>query len=119
MKDEFHVRDALSNFELMKDARLQENIDGIKQALAEGKIDYAANVLLKNLYAKHKELTLLDLLAVMPQEGFDEPRKLIREKYYRAAAGQINRLIHSGLGLWKPNEKEKVIMQNFWDWYCG
>ena len=119
MKDASYVRNVLNCFEPLKDDRLQEDIDGIKKALADGKIDYAAKVLVEKLYAKDKSLTLTDLLTALPLEGFDEPRRLIEEGLYRAAAYEISRLIESGLGLWKPNENEQVIMYNFWAYYCG
>jgi hypothetical protein len=119
MRDKSYVLKVLASFESLKDARFQEEIGNIKKALEEGQIDYAAKVLVEKLYAKDKSLTLSDLLAAMPQEGFDEPRRLIQEGSYRAAAYEISRLIEGGLGLWKPDENEKVIMHNFWAYYCG
>ena len=119
MKDESYVRNALAHFEPLGDQRLKEEIDRIKIALECGQVDYAAKVLAPKLYAKREELVLSDLLAVMPQEGFDEPRRLIRDGYYRAAANEINRLIHSGLGLWHPDEKAREILRLFWDYYAG
>ena len=119
MSREAYVHKVMAIFEPMGDQRLQEEIDAIKLALQSNQAEYAAGTLIPRLYAKHKKIVLDDLLSAMPIEGFDRPRRLIQEGSYRAAAHEIDRLVDSGLGLWRPSEKELATMKNFWDYYCG
>jgi len=114
-----YVTKELAQFEALGDQRLQEDIDAITVALHQDRIGYAADTLIPRLYAKDQEYTLQDMVSAMPEEGFDEPRRLIREGFYRAAAYEISLLINSGLGLWQPSDKDRQIMRAFWDYSCG
>lgn len=112
-----YIQRVLAIFESLGDPRLQADLDASRTAVDRNNPQYAADALINQLYNRHRKLVLEDTLAMLPEAGFEEPRRLIAQQAYRAAANEILRLIQTGL--WRPGEDEWRIMRGFWDYYAG